>query len=149
MLTGSVAAEAHHGIMTADGLGERLVAPTEEDVAENEEVQIQEEVNAEVEPLKLAPDPGRPTARQVEEHRRMGHIPYRSWCRWCTLGRGRGMQHRHGTGSIVPIVGFDYFFLTTGGVKKKTELGMSDEAIAEARSKGDIVKCLLARCMAC
>ena len=134
--------------MAADGLGERLVAPTEEDVAENEEVLIKEELDTEVEPLKLAPDPGRPTTRQVEEHRRVGHIPYRSWCRWCWLGRGRGTQHRHGVGSVVPIVGFDYFFLTKSGVKKKEELSMSDAAIVEARSKGDIVKCLLTRCLA-
>ena len=135
-------------ITTAGGPGERLVAPNEEDVADNEEVMIEEGLDVEVEPLKVAPDPGRPTARQVEEHRRTGHIPYRSWCRWCWLGRGRGTQHRHSIGSTVPIVGFDYFFLTKGGVKKKEELELTEDALREARSKGDIVKCLLARCLA-
>ncbi len=133
--------------MTDDGLSERLLAPTNEDVEDNEEVMIKEGLDTEVEPLKLAPDPGRPTARQVEEHRRCGHIPYRSWCRWCWLGRGRGIQHRHSIGSMVPVLGFDYFFLTKGGVKKKNELGMDDSELREARSKGDVVKCLLARCL--
>ena len=29
---------------------------------------------------KVLPDPGEPTASQVEDHRANGHIPYRSWC---------------------------------------------------------------------
>jgi hypothetical protein len=41
----------------------------------------------------VAVDPGQPTKTQVEEHRTRGHVPYRSWCRWCNLGRGRSLQH--------------------------------------------------------
>ena len=129
------------------GLGGSLVAPTFDDVGDNEEVLVQEELDTEVEPLKTAPDPGQPTKRQVEEHRTQAHIPYRSWCRWCNLGRGRGMQHRSREGSLIPIVGLDYFFLTEGGVKLRKELEMSDEEIAEARGKGELVKCLIVRCM--
>ena len=105
--------------MTVNGFGERLVAPMDDEIKDGEEVKIQEDIDTEVEPLRLAPDPGRPTARQVEEHRRCGHIPYRSWCRWCWLGRGRGTQHRHSIGSMVPVLGFDYFFLTPRLVKRK------------------------------
>ncbi len=105
----------------------------------------------EVEAVKIAPDPGQPTRRQVEEHR-MTHWPYRSWCRWCNLGRGRGFQHRKSNGSVIPIVGFDYFFLTKGGVRKRDELEytMDDEgerALDRARAHGDVVKCILIRCM--
>ena len=72
--------------------------PTDDDVAEEEEeLQINEENSAEVgedpaaeEVVRIAFDLGRPSHRQVEEHRTQGHIPYRSWCRWCSLGGGRG-----------------------------------------------------------
>jgi hypothetical protein len=57
----------------------------------------------------------------------MTHLPYRSWCRWCVLGRGRGLQHRARTGSLIPIVGIDYFYLTSSGVKLREELKMSNE----------------------
>ena len=51
------------------------------------EISIENEVDTEVEPVKMAPDPGQPTQRQVEDHRR-AHIPYRLWCKWCVMGRG-------------------------------------------------------------
>ena len=79
-------------------------APTDDDVAEEEEeeVRINDEQSAEVgenlaaeeEVVRIASDPGQPSDQQVEEHRTRGHIPYRSWCRWCNLGRGRGQPHR-------------------------------------------------------
>ena len=73
-----------------------------------EEINIETDVGTEVEPVREAVDPGKPTDRQIEEHR-LTHLPYRSWCRWCVLGRGRGLQHRARTGSLIPTVGMDYF----------------------------------------
>ena len=35
---------------------------------------------------KVSPDPGEPTASQVEDHRACGHWPYRSWCSECVRG---------------------------------------------------------------
>ena len=29
---------------------------------------------------KILPDPGEPTAADIEDHRACGHLPYRSWC---------------------------------------------------------------------
>ena len=58
------------------------MAPTEDEIAVDEEVHIKEELDTETESLKQARDPGQPTARQVEDHRRT-HVPYRVWCRWC------------------------------------------------------------------
>ncbi len=129
---------------------ESLVAPAEEDVGEDEEVKIQEEQEVEIDKLKHAADPGQPTQRQIDEHRRT-HLPFRVWCKWCILGRGRGLQHRRGHGSCVPIIGMDYFFITEKGVKKRDELEQAqDEAgnkeLDEARARGDIVKCLVVRC---
>ena len=118
-----------------------------EDVAEGEEVLIRDEIDEEVDPIKMAPDPGKPTERQIEEHRRI-HLPFRSWCRWCVLGRGRGIQHRARLGSIIPIVGIDYFFLTGGGIKLREELDKTDEEVNEARARGELTKCLIVRCYA-
>ncbi len=60
-----------------------------EDGEEGEEVSIETGDDTAVEPVRIAADPGKPTDRQIEEHR-MTHIPFRSWCRWCVFGRGRG-----------------------------------------------------------
>ena len=105
----------------------------------------------ETEPLRAARDPGCPTVKEVEDHRSRGHLPYRTWCKWCNLGRGRGLQHRKSPGSRIPIVGLDYFFITEGGVKKKEELGLAEgeagkNELEDARHKGDIVKCIVVRC---
>ena len=40
----------------------------------------------------------------------------------------------------------DYFFITSGGVRKRKELEMSDEALEKARSEGEVLKCLVVRC---
>ena len=118
-----------------------------EDGDEGEEINIEADVDTETEPIKRAVDPGKPTDRQIEEHR-MTHLPYRSWCRWCVLGRGRGLQHRARAGSLIPIIGMDYFFLTSAGVVLKEELKMDDEQISAARQRGEIAKCLVVRCYA-
>ena len=53
---------------------ESLVAPTEEDVGDEEEIEIKDEGEMEVENLKHAVDPGQPTSKQIEEHRKT-HFP--------------------------------------------------------------------------
>mgnify|MGYP002809105956 CR=1 FL=1 len=73
---------------------------------DGEEISIDAGADTEVEPVKIAADLGMPTDRQVEEHL-MTHIPFRAWCRWCVLGRGRGLQHRARTGPAIPIIGLD------------------------------------------
>ncbi len=126
-----------------------LVAPAEDEAAEGE-IRIDDEQDTEVEPVKLAPDPGQPTLRQIEDHRRV-HLPYRLWCKWCVMGRGRGLPHRLRAGSIIPIVGLDYFYITSGGVKMRYELEFSrddagDKATEDARGRGEIIKCIAVRC---
>ncbi len=116
-----------------------------EEGEEGEEISIEAGNDTEVEPVKVAADPGEPTDRQIEEHR-MTHIPFRSWCRWCVLGRGRGLQHRARPGSLIPIIGIDYYFLTSSGVKLREELKMDDEQVVAARQRGELAKCLVVRC---
>jgi len=121
-----------------------------EDPAAEGEIVCEE---CDVEPLKVATDPGQPTATQIENHR-CDHQPYRSWCKWCVMGRGLGMQHRSkSSASTIPRVGMDYFYITSGSTKtvvsrqELPELGLDDnEKVQDARAKGEIVKCLLLRC---
>ena len=92
-------------------------------------------------------DPGNPTQAEIDMHE-IDHLPFRSWCRWCVLGRGRGLQHRARTEPVIPVIGLDYFFLTGTGVVLQKEMKMDDMQLAEARTKGDVTKCLVVRCFA-
>ena len=56
------------------------MAPTEEDVGENAEIEINDEGEMETENIKHAIDPGQPTSKMVQEHRTT-HLPYRVWCK--------------------------------------------------------------------
>ncbi len=117
--------------------------------AEGDEVDIQDDED--VEPPRKSPDPQLPTAQEIEEHRLI-HVPFRCWCKWCIMGRGRGQQHGHGLESSIAIVGLDYFFITRGGAKKRSELEFSLDAaggtaLDEARQSGEIMKCIILRCL--
>ena len=112
---------------------------------------VRDEEGEDVEPLRLARNPKLPSAEDVEAHDRV-HIPIRDWCKWCNLGRGRGIPHRHAGGSSIPIVGVDYFLITSEGVKKRKELAFAenssgDSLLDSARARGEIIKCLLVRCV--
>ena len=109
-----------------------MIAPTEEDVGPENEVSVDGN-GEETEPVRHAADPGAPSKKQVGEHRKT-HIPYRSWCKWCVLGRGRGIQHRKTGASNVPIIGVDYFFLTKGGVHTR-DAGIGVPADARGRNR--------------
>ena len=70
------------------------LAPTEEldEANRGEVIEIRdEEAVGEAEPMRMAPDPGQPTAAESEEHR-VTHYPYRNWCRECVEGRALGEQ---------------------------------------------------------
>ena len=72
-------------------------------VAQEEEEEIVIEDEEDVEKIKVASDPKLPSQQEVDEHR-CTHVPYRDWCRWCVLGRGRGLQHSRALASWTPIV---------------------------------------------
>ena len=84
-------------------------------------IDIQDE--QEVEKLVVAPAPVRPPPAEVAEHE-ITHMPYRSWCDACARGRGLGEQRgRHvGRAHDIPRVGVDYWFITRGGLFKRSEL---------------------------
>ena len=140
--------------MTESG---ELIAPTADDRAAAEEEAPEEEDYDEVQPeqeaadLKVASAPVKPTAAVVEEHR-ITHYPYRSWCDECREGRGLGEQRgRHvGRPHDIPRVGIDYWYITSGGLQTRKELGEEfpegsegDQAVQKAREDLKVMKCLI------
>ena len=119
-----------------------------EDAEGEEEITIEEEQDEE--PLKIARDPQLPSRADVECHR-CCHIPFRDWCRWCVMGRGRGDPHLASAGSSMPIVGLDYFFIEGDAIKNRDELDYEKDETGEAaldaaRESGTLIKCLIIRC---
>ena len=134
------------GVPCAPVVGEEVEAEVE-----GEEFQCEP---CEVEPLKIAPSPQKPSATDVEEHR-VTHIPYRSWCRECVEGKALGEQRGHAKDSgvrTVAVVGMDYFFTTAKGVHHKKAEAMKeldiadDESFTAARLEGKVVKNIIVRC---
>ena len=58
-------------------------------------------------PVKVARDPGMPTAEEVEEHSAT-HLPHRSWCPVCVKARGKEDAHKQVHKDGKPIVSLDY-----------------------------------------
>ena len=81
-------------------------------------------------PKTTAKDPGAPTQAEIDEHE-VDHLPYRSWCECCVMGRGTGEQHRTGPSSRVPVISFDYLFISQSKIFTEDELG-EEEATAAA-----------------
>ena len=129
----------------------RILAPLEDSLEEGE-VHVEEESEEDAADLKHATDVKSPSADQVERHR-VSHFPYRSWCKQCVMGRGVGRPHATSTTeSSVPIVGMDYFYITREGVRRRDEMAKElgdagEEAITQARASGEVLKCLLVRCL--
>ena len=149
---------------------ERLVAPAVEgadeavvneesdvkDLADEMAVQgdiVADEVD-EAAPLRVPTIPIKPQNQaEVEDHRR-SHWPYRSWCKWCNMGRGLGEQ-RGGRSNVhtIPIIGMDYFYITSEGFKWRKELKHpetvdGEKQLLEDRKHGNLIKCILVRCQA-
>ena len=57
-------------------------------------------------------DPRQPNQHEKEEHE-MTHLPFRSWCRYCVMGRGREEDCRKSMEEErqVPEVHLDYMFM--------------------------------------
>ena len=122
--------------------------PDNVDAIEGLEIDTSEDVKL----LQTAPSPELPSVQIVEEHRHL-HIPYRDWCKFCVMRRGTGLPHGRSGSSSIPQVGFDYFYITAGGVKVRAELeyagdGEGNAALEEACKAGTIIKRIVVRCLA-
>ena len=94
-------------------------------VGEAEEVH-DDEAAEELEPKRISPDPGRPSQSEIDEHE-VDHLPYRCWCEDCVRGRGTGEQHRNtGETGAIPIIAFDYLFVTEDKVLRREEHAACD-----------------------
>ena len=106
----------------------------------------------EVQPIKSAVTPDMPSPAEVEAHRET-HLPYRSWCIDCVLGRSGGQQHRRvvDNESSVPMIVLDYFFMTPSNFHFKKEDVAQDleagEDLDAAIESGKVVKCLIMKCV--
>ena len=150
-------------VSRARGCSERLVAPATEEHGDDEREQnggvehekdiIDETLDEQNEaaPHRKPTVPAMPCQADQEDHRRT-HWPYRTWCKFCNMGRGLGEQ-RGGRCQehAIPIVGIDYFFITADGFKLRKELKHPETEDGEKelltdRLDGSIVKCVLVRC---
>ena len=123
--------------MTAVGIDQ--LNDFENGVESGEEITVEDDPDGdfasgdcEAEAMKIMKPPANPSQQDLGDHR-SSHIPYRSWCRWCVLGRGRGSKHVSGPDSDIPVIGLDYFFITSNGVDKRQELMEYPEYTAEGR----------------
>ena len=93
--------------------------------------------------FKISPDPGEPTACQIEDHRACGHWPYRSWCPECVRARGGCEQHRRRTRRrAIGVFAFDYLFLDEKGnviqrqdVNAETKIGLKILVAHDSKGK--------------
>ena len=104
-----------------DGLDEGAIGDGEV-ICESSEEGAEEAVSS-----KKFPGPKLPSPEEVAAHR-IDHLPYRSWCKWCIMGRALGEQHKsREDASTIPVIGMDYFFLTSKGVESVEDMGYSRE----------------------
>jgi hypothetical protein len=60
---------------------------------------------------KKLKDPLMPSQDEIAEHR-FTHLPFRSWCRHCVMGRGKQMPHQASQGTRgIPEVHLDFCFM--------------------------------------
>ena len=72
-----------------------------------------EDGEEEAEEPRVIRDPGKPSAREIEQHN-MTHLPFRAWCSTCVAGRAKEDPHRKVAAEVkelgVPIVSSDFCF---------------------------------------
>ena len=61
--------------------------------------------------VKRIQSPMKPSQSEVDEHS-ITHLPFRSWCSQCVMGRGKETPHLRaaGNGGLLEV-DFDFFFL--------------------------------------
>ena len=104
------------------------------DVGEDEEGQ--EEF-----PMQIRPGPPTPTRADVDQHEATGHACYRCWCSECVRGRGRNRSHRgrDHTADQVPVISFDYGFLSNKANPEDKEEYARLDAEAEASGQSPVL----------
>ena len=75
----------------------------------------------------------KPSQREIEEHERT-HLPFRSWCKHCVMGRAQSTPHYHRDHSEdkVPTISWDYWFIDEEQDKNK----INEEEKDKSKDKG-------------
>ena len=130
--------EVGDGDQRSDQGQEAVADQRREDAVEEERADqdVKDEEDCGTKPV--APDPGMPTQSEIEQHN-IDHLPYRNWCDCCVRGKATGDPHRRATTeSRIPIIAFDYMFVTKDKVSMPDEI--SDDAKKDALVKILVVK---------
>ena len=92
----------------------------------------------------IAPRPYEPTAEDIANHFDNQHIPFRNWCEDCVRGRATGEKHLQRDKGTIPVISFDYLFITRNGIKLRHELEESDIDAKILVVKESLSKCIFA-----
>ena len=87
------------------------MVPGKDDLLMNEEDENPDE-NENVPPRMFA-SPTAPSRQEAQEHA-ITHLPFRSWCPFCLMGKAKCSPHRRGidhSDDAIPMVAFDYCFM--------------------------------------
>ena len=96
-----------------NGIGE-----DRDDMSDGEGDRIEDEGEFAAQDWRVRAGPGnKPTRREREEHEAT-HMPFRDWCAYCMMGRGRTHHHiakqKSEDESRRPIIAMDYFLHENG-----------------------------------
>ena len=99
------------------GSGEPPEEPPEEPPGEEIEVEENPEAGGEIaKDTRVRWAPPKPTEKELDEHEARAHIPSRSWCPHCVMGRSISSQHRtqvhdqQEKEERLPTMHLDYYF---------------------------------------
>ena len=94
-----------------------------EESTENEPIKCKTSGDEDCQETRVLRDPGAPSQKGIDEHEAGGHATYRRWCEACVEGRGIGEPHLRAKKqeSRIPILAFDYLFVTSGDEIKTRE----------------------------
>ena len=86
------------------------------------------------------PAPAEPSKAEREAHE-VSHWPYRSWCPYCVMGRGRDKAHRRRDGSEPrrPQVVADYCFMSRGDRAEAESAGAKPVLVVKEVSDGPVL----------
>ena len=92
-------------------------------------VEGEEEGNEEAKIAKGKKKEYRPSDKDVEDHMRSGHVPFRSWCRHCIMGRGVDDAHRRVKEDErdIPVISMDYMWLHESAAERKERKKLESE----------------------
>lgn len=93
------------------------------------------DISTEMQRPKVMRAPTAPSRQEKAEHD-ITHCPFRAWCEVCVAGKSHAKGHLYGTSGTpegeVPLVAFDYAFMTDKTMKEVSETYNAEVTNAEA-----------------